>query len=139
MVLFVRARLLLIWAGRRLRRQSLESLLDVPTTRASAESAPDALYRLQKYLDFWLARQPVQDRCLRRTLILYRDARESGIAVAFFLGVPGTLPPTSEKLGAHAWLSLNGTPFLEPQPARLESLKIIFQRLPIIDDHPPPA
>ncbi len=68
----------------------------------------DAAY----YTDRWLTLFPANPKgnCFPRSLTLYWFARRFGFPVRFHCGVQRN----GQVLDGHAWLSLNGTAFLEP-------------------------
>jgi hypothetical protein len=67
---------------------------------------------LAYYTDRWLTIFPynVKGNCFPRSLTLYRLARRHGCHVQFHCGVA----KIGETLAGHAWLTLDGKPFLEP-------------------------
>ena len=71
-----------------------------------------SLEALAYYTDRWLTLFPANAKgnCFPRSLTLYRFARRLGFPVSFLCGVRRAGP----NLEGHAWLMLNGVPFLEP-------------------------
>ena len=71
-----------------------------------------ALDDLAYYTDRWLTLFPANAKgnCFPRSLTLYRFARQLGFPVRFHCGIQRN----GETLDGHAWLSLEGTAFLEP-------------------------
>jgi Transglutaminase-like superfamily len=69
------------------------------------------LEKAARYVDALLARMPSPTRgnCLPRSLALFYFARRSGVPVRLHCGVRRV----GERLEGHAWLSLQGQPFLE--------------------------
>jgi hypothetical protein len=66
-----------------------------------------------RYTDAFLRRMsfPLPGQCLPRALTLHYLARRSGLPVQFHCGVRRD----GDRLQGHAWLTLHGQPFLEPQ------------------------
>ena len=56
-----------------------------------------------------------KNTCLRRASVLYPLLRRAGRPVELWIGVRRESPGTD--LTAHAWLTLDNTPYLEPNPA----------------------
>jgi len=57
---------------------------------------------------------PWRRTCLRRCAVLYAILRRAGRPVELWIGVRREAPAT--PVVAHAWLVLNGAPYLEPEP-----------------------
>lgn len=57
---------------------------------------------------------PWRRTCLRRCAVLYALLRRAGRPVELWIGVRRDAPAT--PVVAHAWLVLNGRPYLEPEP-----------------------
>lgn len=120
---------------RRLERESLSRLLPSldptappppPDPRASNDYADAALL----LVDRW--HLPLDDRCLPRTLSLYQCLRGEGLSVRMVFGVR---PGRSIEEG-HAWLELDGVPYLEPA-RRMQGFVPVF-RHPADDPDPAP-
>ena len=60
--------------------------------------------------------------CLRRSLWRLCGGRRAGLPLAFHLGVR----VVDGRVDAHAWLSLAGRPFLEPDVARLRTFAPLY-------------
>ena len=103
------------WLLVRLRR--LDRVLQSLTPAAGA-SAPDPaqVEQTARYVDALLRRFPsVGGRgCMIRSLAVYSRARRSGVPVRFHCGVRRN----GSALDGHAWLTLDGEPFLEPVDPR---------------------
>lgn len=82
-----------------------------PTSAAVAAPDRAALEDLTYYTDRWLAIFPANAKgnCFPRSLALYWFARRLGFPVGFHCGIQRN----GQSLDGHAWLSLNGTAFLE--------------------------
>jgi hypothetical protein len=76
----------------------------------AARRRPLALRAFARALAAHLRREGDESPCLPRALALLGEARACGFAPSLVLGVRrGTSPP----IASHAWLSLDGAPFLE--------------------------
>lgn len=82
----------------------------------SPSPAPFDDQALARWVDRILYRLPWPWRrtCLRRALVLYPLLRRAGRPVALRIGVRRDEPEV--KVTAHAWLTLAGAPYLEPDP-----------------------
>ena len=71
--------------------------------------------KLMRYTDALLNRLHYPNRCLIRTLLLFRLLRRAGWPVQFCVGIryDSALPETGPVQG-HAWLLYRGAVFLEP-------------------------
>ena len=83
--------------------------------RRASPAAPDD-GALAAYVSQLLYRLPPPWRhtCLKRGVVLYWLLRRAGRPVALHIGVR---KDEAGALAAHAWLMLNGAPYLEPDPA----------------------
>jgi hypothetical protein len=110
-------RLLLPWVKLRTLVRWLER------RRAAPRDDSLTLGRTTQYTDALLWRIPLRLRgpCLPRALTLFYFARRSGLPVQFHCGVQRT----GARLQGHAWLSLNGRPFLERDDPH-QSYAVIF-------------
>jgi hypothetical protein len=72
---------------------------------------PGTLERTARFTDALLARLafPLPGKCLPRSLVLYAFARRARLPVHFHCGVRRA----GSRLEGHAWLTLDGRPFLE--------------------------
>jgi transglutaminase superfamily protein len=72
---------------------------------------PATLAEAARYTDALLARFsfPTRGNCLPRSLVIFHLARWWGLPVRFHCGIRRD----GERLQGHAWLSLQGEPFLE--------------------------
>jgi hypothetical protein len=75
----------------------------IPDDAAAADYVGAVLRRLPP---------PWRYTCLRRGIVLYHLLRRSGRGVTLHIGVR---KDDAGKLAAHAWLMLDGVPYLEPQ------------------------
>ncbi len=94
----------------------------------SGRRGPANTARVQKavrYADAICSRLPYLslDACMPRSLTLYRIARESAVDVVWNCGVRKT---AEGRLEGHAWLTLNGAPYLEPDD-RAQHYTVTFQ------------
>lgn len=82
-----------------------------------------ALRKAARYTDALLGRMPRPPRgpCLPRSLTLFYFAHRAGLPVQLQCGVRRV----GGRLQGHAWLSLNGEPFLEKQDPR-QSYAVTF-------------
>jgi hypothetical protein len=71
---------------------------------------------LAHWVDGWLFRLPWPWRrtCLRRAAVLYALLRRAGRPTELWIGVRREKPGT--PMVAHAWLTLDGAPYVEPDP-----------------------
>ena len=107
----------------------LHSLLDGLTPGERRGPANDArLRKAVRYVDAICSRLPYLslDACMPRSLTLYRIARESGVEVAWNCGVRKT---AEGRLEGHAWLTLDGAPYLELDD-RAKRYTVTFQHPP---------
>lgn len=83
---------------------------------------PDAV--LAEWTDMILERLPPPWRlnCLRRSVVLYYLLRRAGRPAVMHLGVRRD---AGGVLDAHAWLSRDGTPLLEPPSGQAASYRIL--------------
>lgn len=91
------------WLGGNPRR--LPSDADDLDDQALARWVDDLLYKLP-----WLWRRT----CLRRAAVLYALLRRAGRPAELWIGVRRETPGT--PMIAHAWLTLHGAPYVEPDP-----------------------
>jgi hypothetical protein len=61
--------------------------------------------------------------CFVRSFTRYRFFRESGYPVVFHLGIEECRDADPRS---HAWLSLDGVPFLEFEPERFRTYRVLF-------------
>lgn len=106
--------------------ESLRSMLDRLTPSDQRKTVNNA--RVQKaacYVDAICSRLPYLsvDACMPRSLTLYRIARESGLDAVWNCGVRKT---AEGRLDGHAWLTLGGAPYLEPDD-RAKHYTVTFQ------------
>ena len=103
------------WLMVRLRR--LDRVLGsfTPQSRVPAPD-PARVEHTARHVDALLRRLPsVGGRgCMIRSLAVYSRARRSGVPVRFHCGVRRN----GSALDGHAWLTLDGEPFLEPVDPR---------------------
>ncbi len=105
LLLFV-VRMTMLW-------MCLPSLLGwLHVIRVSSVKDFQTLKDVAYYTDRLLALFPVNERgnCLPRSLVLYRFAKRYGLPVRFHCGVRWV----EKELTGHAWLTLEGEAFLEP-------------------------
>ena len=76
----------------------------------AARRRPRALRAFARALAAHLRREGDESPCLPRALALLEEARACGFAPSLVLGVRRE---TSSRVASHAWLSLDGAPFLE--------------------------
>lgn len=60
--------------------------------------------------------------CFVRSFTRYRFLREAGYPVVFHLGIEDR----QSDPRSHAWLTLDGAPFLEFEPERLRAYRVLF-------------
>ena len=121
--------------GRRARRLLAEaradlaalSLPDAVAKRSRIPCAPSSrrasLRLVHRAIAGVLAAEGETHPCLVRSLALYGDARRHGFAPSLVLGVRRE----GAAVESHAWLSLDGRPFLEPHgtPERFETIRTL--------------
>jgi hypothetical protein len=79
----------------------------------------DLIYKVPKYTDFILGRNwwIYRMNCLKRSLVLFKFFRLYGIDVQICMGVrkdrSSPAADLNTNLQGHAWLMINGKPFLE--------------------------
>jgi len=107
-------------------RQDLRTL--IPATWPLAPALPlPAPALLARVTDRWLrwARHPRP--CLPRSLALCLLLRRSGVPVVLHCGVQRPSASGDGGIKGHAWLSLHGQPYLEPQAERLADFVETFR------------
>lgn len=112
--LLLRVFRLLVKVRAEVRHENLNDLLaKYSPSDCESERNEGALERVRGFVDGLCARLPVlQDkRCLPRSVVLYHFARRYGFPVVLHCGVQKT---SQDALDGHAWLSLDGETFLEP-------------------------
>lgn len=92
--------------------------------RRASRDAPPADADLAEWTDRVLDRLPAPWRrnCLRRSFVLYYLMRRAGRSAVLHLGVRRD---AAGVLDAHAWLSRNGAPLLEPRTTAAAAYHII--------------
>ncbi len=74
---------------------------------------------------------PWRYTCLRRSVVLFHLFRRMGLPVTLMIGVRRD----GERLAAHAWLTRDGTPYLEPSDHAAGQYRMIA-RFPEADGQP---
>ena len=99
----------------------LTSRLGRPLAHAGPQP-PDR--RVAAWIDYLLRRLPWPWRhtCLRRSAVLYHLLRRGGRPVELCVGVRRD---EGDALAAHAWLTLDGQPYLEPRSEMQHEFAII--------------
>ena len=102
--------------------------------RNGRRSRPDSTALDDRALARWVDRLlrslpgPWAHTCLRRATVLYRLLRTAGRPVELVIGV------RRDRTGAvagHAWLTRDGTPYLEPDPA-IPAQHTVIARFPAV-------
>jgi len=117
----VRVSVWLCGLPRRLRRQSLPTLLQqlTPargrTSRHGALALDHAVGVVRRVCRVWLFRGPrFPQRCLRQALALYYTLSRLGYPVTIQVGVD----KAGGALQGHSWVTIGGTPVGEPAPTQ---------------------
>jgi hypothetical protein len=99
-----------------IRTQPLDRVLQALTpTRRPAPSPPEALSAVEAVTDRLTRRSlAVRTPCLTRALLRYALLRRQGLRACFVIGVR---PGGRDGFEAHAWVTLDGRPVMEQQPA----------------------
>jgi hypothetical protein len=110
----------------RFRREALPDYLrSITPARASGGPPlrPDEMTRVIANVLRW-KRGRLNHGCFVRSLTRYHFLRRLGLPVTFHLGVePG---PGDEAARSHAWLCLDGRPYLETEAARIAGYRPLF-------------
>lgn len=113
--LFLQILILLLQLPRRIKRESLPSLLASLDTGVSViNEGEDKLEKTRGFIDSLLRYRVFQryGKCLLRSLVLFKFLRRQGWPVEVHFGVKKTEGDTPDLTG-HSWLVLDGKPFLE--------------------------
>ena len=102
-------------------RLQMPTLTDAKTRRHSPR-------RLSRAVSHSLRVGPWQPRCLTRSLVLYRLAREQGEPVELVIGLASEAVSTD----AHAWVELAGHD-IGPSPGRLGHRELVRYPQPALD------
>jgi hypothetical protein len=115
-VLLVRLGIWLMLLPGLLKALPLRSLLRLLTPRSGrANPCREQAEQRRRYTDALLRRLPYTNRCLLRTLVLFRLLRQAGWSVQFCVGIRyDTALPATGPIQGHAWLRYRGAVFLEP-------------------------
>lgn len=107
----------------------LRSLLRLLTPRATGVNPQsEQAEKLRRYTDALLNRLRSPNRCLIRTLLLFRLLRQAGWPVQFCVGIryDSALPEAGPVQG-HAWLLCRGKVFLEPAAEAIAAYRTTFR------------
>lgn len=105
-----------------LRLESLEAVA-ARARDGVRDSPPPPAEAMARWVDRLLRRLPRPWRltCLNRTAVLYLILRHEGVPVEWCIGVARA----DGRFSAHAWLELEGAPYLEFPHARVGNLQVI--------------
>lgn len=120
--LFLQISSMLIFLPRRIRRLSMPDLLgEIDPGLGPGPRDEEKLRKTVGFVDSLLKYRPFQQygKCLLRSLVLYRFLRLQGWPVEIHFGVRKTDNEDTHvertEITGHAWLVLNGQPFLETE------------------------